>query len=449
MISKELAEKLKKDIGILIPSILVPRKNVDMSKWSVVACDQYTSEHNYWSGISQDIGESPSTLRLIYPEAYLDIEDGAKKADRISAIHIHMKSYLEDDIFEELTDTVILVERKFSSGKTRCGLMLALDLERYDYSTGSQSLIRATEGTILNRLPPRIKIRENALLELPHIMVLIDDRDRTVIEPLLKQTEQFAKAYNFSLMKGSGSIRGWKIEQEQYIESIYRSLSNLSDPVNFKKKYGIPDNDKVLLFAMGDGNHSLATAKACWDNLKKTLTSEEIETNPARYALVEIINLHDEGLEFEPINRLLFNVDSSNFLKTFCEFFNKKGCCARTSRVNPPELPGSHVIRYISSKSTGYLVVDSPVSNLDVATLQSFIDLYIKENPAATVDYVHGEDVTKKIGSMEGNMGFFLSPMNKNELFKTVLKDGALPRKTFSMGEAAEKRFYLEARKIR
>lgn len=449
MISKELAAKFSNDAGISILSILLPKSNVDMSKWSVVACDQYTSEQEYWNGVLQDIGASPSTVKLIFPEAYLDFEDEVKKAERISAIQSHMERYLGDNLFEELTDTVMLVERKFAGGKTRCGIILAVDLDRYDYSAGSQSLIRATEGTILGRLPPRIRIRENAVLELPHIMVLIDDRDRTVIEPLMSQTHHFAKAYDFNLMKGSGSIKGWAIDQEQYIEGIYKSLVNLADPMNFKNKYDVSDKYKVLLFAVGDGNHSLATAKACWENLKKTLSPGEIESHPARYALVEIINLHDEGLVFEPIHRLLFHVDSNDFLDSFCKYGNSRGGKAKISSEKPPVLKGSHVIRYVTSKSEGYLVEENPVSNLDVATLQSFIDFYIKENPTVLVDYVHGEDVTQRIGSLDGNMGFFLSPMDKNELFKTVILDGALPRKTFSMGEAAEKRFYLEARKIK
>lgn len=450
MINRRLAEKLKNDVGVSVASVLLPKSQmVDMTKWSVVACDQYTSEQSYWEDVKAFVGDNPSTLWLIFPEAYLETDDENSKAERIKAIHAKMEQYLRDGLFEEMEDTVILVERHFPGGKSRRGLILAVDLERYDYSAGSKSLIRATEGTILERIPPRIRIRENAPLELPHVLLLIDDREETVIEPLFAQRDNFPMVYDFQLMKHGGSIKGWAVRDESCIENIYQALLKLSDPRKFTEKYGLSGQQAPLLFAVGDGNHSLATAKAWWEKLKSTLSPTERECHPARFALVEVVNLHDKGLIFEPIHRILFRVDKEKFIQDFCRHYNDLGCMAYATSEKPSALPGSHVIGYVSESSDGYLVVEKPLGNLDVATLQSFIDIYLRENPGTAVDYVHGSDVVERLGRRQGNMGFFLSPMDKNELFKTVILDGALPRKTFSMGEANEKRYYLEARKIR
>jgi hypothetical protein len=421
-----------------------------MTKWSVVACDQYTSEPGYWEGVTAFVGDSPSTLRLIFPEAYLETDDEESKEKRIKAIGAKMEEYLQGDLFDELKDTVILAERHFPGGRTRCGLVLAIDLERYDYSAGSKSLIRATEGTIIERIPPRIRIRENAPLELPHVMLLIDDRDETVIEPLFDQRNRFLKVYDFELMKNGGSIKGWAVSEEATIEIMCNALAKLADPRHFMEKYNLTDRQDALLFAVGDGNHSLATAKACWERIKGSLSPGERENHPARFALVEVVNLHDRGLIFEPIHRLLFNVDAGMFIQGFCRHYNDLGCRAYAT-LHKPEglLSNSHVISYVSGDAEGYLVVEDPVGSLDVCTLQGYIDIFVGENPATTVDYVHGDDVVERIGRKKGNMGFFLSPMDKNQLFKTIITEGALPRKTFSMGEAHEKRFYLEARKIR
>ncbi len=449
MIKAAIREVLENQLGINISSLLLPKKNINMQRWAVVACDQYTSEPEYWNEVDRFVGEKPSTLRLIFPEAYLECESEAQKTARINNINENMNQYLKSDLFDELTDTLILVERKFENGYMRHGLVFAVDLERYDFTKGSQSLIRATEGTIIDRLPPRIRVREHAMLELPHIMLLIDDKDKTVIEPLVQKASALSPAYSFDLMKQSGSIKGWKVADEKDIEDMTLSLLKLSDGDHFRTRYGVNDKLGVLLFAVGDGNHSLATAKACWENLKKTLSSQELSNHPARYALVEVVNVHDQGLVFEPIHRVLFNVDHKHLLDAFCSYYSEKGCKASVIYgTEKPERPG-HVIQFNTSEGWGYLVVECPAYNLDVATLQNFLDEYLKNNTGVTIDYVHGTDVTERLGKQPGNMGFFLSPMDKNELFKTVILDGALPRKTFSMGEASEKRFYLEARKIR
>ncbi len=448
MIKAALKEILENQLGINISSLLLPGKNTDMQRWTVVACDQYTSEPEYWNEVDKLVGDKPSTLRLIFPEAYLECENDSQKTARIHHINENMLQYLENDLFDELTDTLILVEREFSNGCTRHGLIFAVDLERYDYTKGSQSLIRATEGTIVDRLPPRIRVREHAALELPHIMLLIDDKDNTVIEPLVQKANTLSQAYSFDLMKQSGSIKGWKVADEEDIESMAQALLKLSDADHFKARYGVNDQYGVLLFAVGDGNHSLATAKACWENLKKDLSPQEMKEHPARYALVEVVNVHDKGLVFEPIHRVLFNVDHKHLTDAFCSYYAQKGCSAHVVYGNDKPQSFGHVIQFTTSDTSGYLVVECPSYNLDVATLQSFLDDYLKANTQVTIDYVHGKDVTERLGKQPYNMGFFLSPMDKNELFRTVILDGALPRKTFSMGEASEKRFYLEGRKI-
>lgn len=450
MLNPALIETMKSKLGLNISSVLLPAENVDMQRWSVIACDQYTSEPEYWEDVDRFVGDSPSTLRLIFPEVYLEIETEEQKANRIKNINDNMTSYLKDNILCEHKDTVILVERTFSNGKKRNGIIVAVDLERYDFSKGSQSLIRATEGTIIERLPPRIRIRENAMLELPHIMVLIDDAKKTVIEPLVSKASSLPQVYSFELMKQSGSIKGWKITDGSDIEAMASALLELADKESFKSRYDLNDSDlDVLLFAVGDGNHSLATAKSCWENLKKTLTTEELKDHPARYALVEIVNLHDDGLVFEPIHRVVFNVNHEQLLDSFVSYYKDQGCNARYVKGTEKPDTSGHAIKYVTSEGYGYLIVECPIYNIDVGTLQSFLDDYLKKNPHAGIDYIHGEDVTDKLGKQPGNIGFFLSKMDKNELFKTVILDGALPRKTFSMGEASEKRFYLEARKIR
>lgn len=449
MLKPALIETMKNKLGLDISSVLLPRENIDMQRWSVIACDQYTSEPEYWEDVDRFVGDCPSTLRLIFPEAYLESETEEQKTNRIKNINDNMTSYLNDNIFYEHKYSVILVERVFSSRKTRHGLIMSVDLERYDFSKGSQSLIRATEGTIIERLPPRIRIRENAMLELPHIMILIDDAERTVIEPLVSKAPSLQQIYSFELMKQSGSIKGWKIDDEKDIENMASALLKLADKEYFKVRYGLKDDKDVLLFAVGDGNHSLATAKSCWENLKKTLTPEELKDHPVRYALVEIVNLHDSGLEFEPIHRVVFKVDAGHLLDSFVSYYKNRGCDARIAKVNERPDTSGHAIKYVTSEGYGYLIVECPVYNIDVGTLQSFLDDYLERNPQANIDYIHGEEITDKLGKQPGNIGFFLSKMDKNELFKTVILDGALPRKTFSMGEASEKRFYLEARKIR
>lgn len=441
------------NIGLNVPTLLLPQKSVDLHKWSVVACDQYSSQPEYWATVDKIVGDEPSTLRVIFPEVFLEDDDADQ---RIVAINATMEHYLEGGILEEHKG-FILLDRKTSQVESRKGLVVALDLEHYDYGVGSQSLIRATEGTIVDRLPPRIRIRENAKIELPHIMVLIDDPERTVIEPLFDRN--FEQVYDFDLMMESGHLKGYKIEDEATINTIAAGLAELSSQEVFNDKYGVVDKG-VLLFAMGDGNHSLATAKNIWESKKAAATNvADVMEDPARYALVELVNVHDEGLEFEPIHRVVFNVNPARMLEDMGPYFagQGSGCSvelfaeATELEKRITELRGHedvHVIAFISKDGYGLIKLSNPRLNLEVGNLQSFIDTYLEGQENAYLDYIHGSDVVTELGARENNIGFYLPVLGKAELFKTVILDGALPRKTFSMGEADEKRFYLEARQI-
>ncbi|MFH1054759.1 MAG: DUF1015 domain-containing protein [Candidatus Altiarchaeota archaeon] len=438
-------------IGLQVPTILLPRNGVDMTKWAVVACDQYTAEEEYWQRARKFIGDAPSTLNIILPEVYLESAD---KEERIRNINNKMGEYVEGGVLTPQEPGFILVDRKTPSTKSRKGLVVALDLERYDYSKGSQTLIRATEGTIVERLPPRVRIRENAAIELPHIMVLIDDPKKTVIEPLFKK--KLKKAYDFDLMAGSGHIRGLRVTDEKLLEGIAEKLGKLADQKTFDKKYKVSGKG-VLLYAMGDGNHSLATAKAIWERLKENASDKKAVMNhPARYALVELVNVHDKGLEFEPIHRVVFGVDVEDMLKAMESYYKAEGSQFTSERFNSQakmrkELKkakkGVHAISFVAGKEYGILYIKKPKLNLEVGTLQTFLDKYLKEK-CLKVDYIHGDEVVTTLGAKTGNIGFLLPAMSKHELFRTVILDGALPRKTFSMGHAPDKRFYIECRKI-
>ncbi len=410
--------------------VLLPASSCDMTKWSVVACDQFTSEPEYWESVSSFVGDAPSTLHITFPEIYLEQANGDA---RIASINAAMKSYLAGGVFAEGKSRYIYVERTQRDGKVRHGLMGVVDLEEYDYTKTSQSKIRATEGTVLERIPPRVRIRKDAPLEIPHIMLLIDDREKSVIEPLYEAKKALDVAYDFSLMENSGSIKGYFVsdEEEKRIDSALEALASRE---GFEKKYGVGSEKGVLLFAVGDGNHSLATAKECFNKIKEALPESEWKNHPARYALCELVNLHDAALEFEPIHRVLFGVDSAKFLGEFEEAFELSDNAAQKFTV-------------VTKDGEKEIGVANPKATLTVGTLQGFIDDYLARN-GGKVDYIHGDNVVRRLGSEEGNMGFLLPVIRKDEFFNTVIRDGALPRKTFSMGHAWDKRFYLEARKI-
>lgn len=410
--------------------ILLPKATTDMTKWSVVACDQYTSEPEYWNAVSEFVGDAPSTLHITFPEIYLEDGDGDA---RIASINKNMSDYISEGLFASPESKYIYVERTQRNGKIRRGLMGVVDLEEYDYMPGSQSKIRATEGTVLERIPPRVKIRKNANLEIPHIMLLIDDAEKNVIEPLDEAKKNLDVAYDFTLMQDSGSIRGYFVNKTEE-ERIDAALARLADKNLFNEKYGVSDKG-VLQYAVGDGNHSLATAKECWRLVKETLSPEEYDIHPARYALCELVNLHDTSLEFEAIHRVVFDIDAKKMREALSEYY---------------ELSSDAEQKFIMITADGSeeIGIANPKSNLTVGSLQKFIDDYLKEN-GGRVDYIHGEDVVNRLGAEEGNAGFILPVISKDSFFPTVICDGALPRKTFSMGDAWDKRFYLEARIIK
>ena len=414
-----------KSLGFYPANVLLP-DGVDLKKWSVVACDQYTSQPAYWQEVEEIVGETPSTLRMIVPELYLE-EPGVQQ--RIEAVNAAMDRYLTEGLFRTV-DNFIYVRRTLRDGKVRRGLMGVVDLERYDFTKGSQSLIRATEGTVLERIPPRVKVREHAALECPHIMLLIDDPMKTVIEPVEDRVAELESVYQFDLMQDSGSLEGILCDDSE-ARRILAALDELGDPEAFNARNQLTGK-APLLFAVGDGNHSLATAKTCYENLKKTLSPEKARIHPARYALVEVVNLHDDSLEFEPIHRVVFGVDEEKLLHSL-----KEQCGASD---------GQRVV-VCKGKQKTELYFSQTSSNLPVGTLQQFLDAYIEEN-GGRVDYIHGAEVVEELSAQTGNVGFLLEAMPKSELFKTVVLDGALPRKTFSMGHAWDKRFYMECRQI-
>lgn len=420
-------------LGLRPADILLPKSGTDMTRWAVVACDQFTSQPEYWDEVERIVGDAPSTLRMILPESRLG-ESGVEA--HIADINRAMESYLAGDVFTTLPDSIIYIERTQSDGAVRPGLVAAVDLEKYDYTPGSGSLIRATEGTVLERIPPRVRVRKDAPVELPHVMLLIDDPKKICVEPITAAKEKMEPLYDFPLMMGGGRLRGWKLSGEQ-VDALAAALSRLSSDEAMEHKYGL-GGVAPLLFAVGDGNHSLATAKTCYENLKKVTPEEQWADLPARYALVEIENLHNPALQFEAIHRVVFGVDPERLIAAFLEFY-----------PNAHQGQGvGHTIAYTCARGEGYLTVPNPRGQLPVGTLQNFLDAYLREN-GGEVDYIHGEDVTKELGRKAGNIGFRLPAMSKDQLFKTVIADGVLPRKTFSMGHAADKRYYVEGRKIR
>lgn len=405
--------------------ILLPKAQ-NMKKWSVIACDQYTGDADYWEEVAQKVGDAPSTLHMILPEIYLGQPDTAA---RVTAIHETMQRYQREGVFSTAKNTLIYVERTLSDGKKRPGLIGALDLEEYDYSPKATTLCRATEATVAERIPPRKAVREGASLELPHVLVLIDDDQKSLIEPLADQKDQMEKVYDFDLMHGSGHLKGY-CPSEAQIRSLLEGLDALrKDSV---RKYGTE-----LLYLVGDGNHSLATAKACYEDLKAKLGDAALE-HPARYALVELTNLHSEDLIFEPIHRLLKNVDKAALCCALQEAF--------PGAFSQGDAPQSVILCDGSQEQTVRFV--QPSARLTVGTLQAFLDDYLSHHPETEIDYIHEDAALRKLAAQPGNLGFLLPAIEKGAFFESILRDGTLPRKTFSMGVSDDKRFYLECRKI-
>ena len=432
------------DIGIQAPDVLLPAEGIDYVRWAVVACDQYTSEPEYWDAVEKFVGDAPSTYHMILPEAYLGT---AKEAAHQRQINLSMQAYMQNHVLTP-REGFIFTERAIGS-KQRRGLIAALDLEQYSFSKGSKSLIRATEGTILDRLPPRIKIRKDALLEIPHILVLIDDPKGTVIEPLSGKKSEMDKLYDFDLMQSGGHLSGYRIQDEKIEKQIVDALGELLKPEQFQQKYNVGESEAPFLYAVGDGNHSLATAKSVWDEVK----ANRSDTDPARFALVELVNIHDPALEFEPIHRLLKNPRID--LQTALNVSFPQGITAEkqadfaSMKTIVMQAPAA-VQKFGLITPAGFWVYEirQPRQALTVGSVQAFLDDLVNKNELESVDYVHGDETVRGLGSQPGHAGIFLPVMQKSQLFEAVIKDGSLPRKTFSMGEANEKRFYLECRQI-
>ena len=408
--------------------ILLPDFNkVDATKWAVVACDQFTSEPEYWEKAASVVGDAPSTLGVILPEVYL-----AQTEKRVPLINSTMREYVKD-ILVSHADSMIYVERKQSDGSVRHGVVLAVDLEGYEYTKGASSPIRATEATVIERIPPRVAVRRGANIELPHVMLLIDDPEKTVIEPLA--SADMKTAYDFELMLGGGHIKGSFIDacEQKRIED---ALLSLVSGDKMTERYG-KEGLAPLLFAVGDGNHSLASAKAAYEEVKAKLGADAAE-HPSRYALCEVVNIHDEALKFEPIYRVVFGVEQESFLSELREY----------AAALSGEAEAQTVEYFYGGTECGRITFEHPTQQLTVGTLQAFIDAYIKEHKGVEVDYIHGEGSVMALSKKEGAIGFIFGGMEKSQLFKTVIFDGALPRKTFSMGHAEDKRYYLECRKI-
>lgn len=388
--------------------ILLPKKNFE--NWAVIACDQYTSEPEYWDNVRKSAGDKPSALDIVLPEVYLSGDN----SNRIEKINANMQKFVENGVFELYQDALIYVERIQSDGKLRHGLVGKIDLENYDYRSGSKAEIRATEQTVVSRIPPRVEIRKNASVEMPHVMLLFDDVKDVIFTYLSENTDKLKKIYDFKLMCNAGSIKGYLLDDTAK-QTVLLALDDLKQKNN------------GFLFCVGDGNHSLATAKECYRQNPNELS---------RYALTEIVNIHDPALQFEPIYRVVFGVEPEilidDFVKTVGEYNGtdaQKFVCVYGEKM-----------REISVK---------PTSKLAVGTLQTFLDDYVKTHNGIEIDYIHGENSLKKLSARENTVGFLFDGMQKSELFDAVNSDGSLPRKTFSMGHADDKRFYIEARKIK
>lgn len=421
--------------------ILMPKSDIDLHKWSVVACDQYTSQPDYWTETAKIVGDNVSSLHIILPEVYLEEPN---ITEHINKIHNTMNEYLKNNIFSALPEGMILLAR--NTGKIRKGLVLQFDLEEYDYKLGSKSKIRPTEKTVEERIPPRLAVRNGASIEIPHIMIMIDDLDRKIIEPLYEKKDTFSKLYDVELMQDGGHITGWFIPKSSETENILNMLDGLADPELFYEKYNTSQDTSILQFAVGDGNHSMATAKAYWENIKTTLSEDEKLNHPARFILAELVNIHDESIIIEPIHRILFDVDINHLFESAVKFFESKN--ARCKIVDSLNNENVHAFNFKTKDKKGIFVIENSPYSLPIASIQAFLDEYISENHNTKIDYIHGDDVLSELASKDNSIGFFMPTPKKEDLFKGVIFDGVLPRKTFSMGDAREKKFYMEAKMI-
>jgi len=405
--------------------ILLPKTD-SMEKWAVIACDQFTSDNAYWDRVREFTKDAPSTMNLILPEAELGTE---KEEAHIAVINETMQKYIENGVFTEYADSYVYVERTLENGSVRKGLIGIVDLETYDFSAGSVSEIRATEKTVVERIPPRMRVRRDATVELPHILMLCDDHDKVLIEPVAAKKDSLKKLYDFDLMEDGGHITGWLVDGETANEFDARLTEYTA---NVASKY-VGLSGTPMTFAVGDGNHSLATAKSCYEELKKNNPGADLSNHPARYALVELENIHDDAQVFEPIHRVVFNTDPMKLLAAL-----EASSCA----------DNGYAVQWHIGTMSGTVYLDKAKSELAVGVLQTFLDEYLAVFDGE-IDYIHDDDALMELSQKPGSIGFLLPGMEKSQLFRGVVADGVLPRKTFSMGHAREKRYYLEGRKIK
>lgn len=391
---------------VITPKILLPKPDIDLTKWAVIACDQFTSEPKYWLELKTLVGESPSTLHLILPEVFLEFDNVAK----IKTANRMMDHYFQSELFFEC-ECMVLVERKTPFCEKRVGLVLAIDLENYEYEPGRIAPIVASEQTVAERIPPRVEIREKAPFELPHVLVLFDDQEK-IIESLYSRKDELDVLYDFELNMGGGHLKGYRVFDTE------------------KLAHKLMASHESIKMVVGDGNHSLAAAKVFWNNLKRGLKESDFHTHPARYAMVEVVSMYDPGLTFEPIHRVVFKA-GKDFLKSFSKQIN-----------------GEEKTKFISGKKAKFIPIpQNPFSAIQA--IQNFLDSYVKEHPGCKIDYVHGDSSLERIVSEnKKSVGIMMPPLNRDELFPHVKQHGALPKKSFSLGEAVEKRYYMECRRI-
>lgn len=403
---------------VKVPKILLPKKGIDMEKWATIACDQFTSTPEYWERLVAFVGDSPSTLKLTCPEIYLsrDVSGEVKK------VQAEMRKYLDEGIFDE-REGFVLVERQVGNDY-RIGLMAAIDLDAYDWHR-VRTPIRATEDTLMERLPVRISIRKGAEIEAPHAIILMDDREKDIIEPLYAARDGFEKLYDFELNMGGGHIRGWLVPRLREQE-ILDKIAALNTPELQIEKYG---SDAGIMLAVGDGNHSVATAKVCYEELKQSLTGEQQKTCPERYMLVELVNLHGGGMEFSPIHRY-FKVRDDEFVAKL------KASLYGDGRLKIMYKGGEEYIKCPENAGTA------------ITEIQRLVEAYIKET-GAEIDYVHDVIHLKECVDKSDGMGIVMPAFSRSDLFGYVVNVGNLPKKAFSIGEAEHKRYYLECRKIK
>ncbi len=439
-------------IALRVPKILLPNPEIDCSKWAVIACDQYVHDRSYWEEVKSIVGNTPSTLDLIYPEVYL-YDDEHK--ERIARVHNNMKRFVTDGIFRDKIEGFLLVDRLLPSGKSRKGLVVALDLEHYDSRSQSKTLIRTTEGTYRKNLDARLEVRGNASVESPHILVLIDDPQKEIIEPLFEVG--YPNIVDFELMMNGGRLRYQLIDSKDDIARIAQKLAKRIEPDYINAKYGI--ENETLLYAMGDGNHSFAAAQKAWENIRSTVVDGRgIARHPARYAMVELINLHDDAIDIEPIHRLIAPVDPTTTCNAMVALLNESAARARLEKVSSTEeqnqriaILGSestHCLPYRAAGNMGILVVENPSQRTIPETMEAALDLFTRENTEAEVGFIHGADVIDDLGNRPDTLGFYMPSISKDSVFESIVRYGAYPRKSISIGHADEKRYYMECRSL-